>query len=41
MIPHVISDAVLHASKGVMTADVSDWLSVNPTFGYERYAVEN
>ena len=41
VIPHVISDAGLHAARGVMTTGISDWLCVNPTFGYERDAVEN
>lgn len=32
VIPHVISDAGLHAAKGVVATGVSDGLCVNPTF---------
>lgn len=35
VIRYGISAAGLHAAKGV-----SDWLCVNPTFGYERDAVD-
>ena len=41
MIPPVVSDAGLHAAEVVVTAGVCDQLCVNPTFGYERYALEN